>query len=184
MRNWHYGILSQIMAYANSKGPDQTAHLHSLIRAFLSSCRNDGYCGMHQWTEQPLTRLHQGSYQCRLILAFALCIQYILFTLTHVMLNKLRCHTHFQFSANQITWSRLFLYSNTEWQTVQIQISICKSRAYPGSAGQGLSIRTDRPEQPVQTQSRCHIVQHQIRVYTVCTHLAIFRHTIIQWNGR
>ena len=26
--------------------------------------------------------------------------------LTLVMLNKLRCHAHFKFSANQITWSR------------------------------------------------------------------------------
>ena len=25
------------------------------------------------------------------------------------MLNKLRCHAHFQFSANQITWSRLLI---------------------------------------------------------------------------
>ena len=30
-------------------------------------------------------------------------------TLTLVMLNKLRCHTHFQLSANQITWSRLLI---------------------------------------------------------------------------
>ena len=29
--------------------------------------------------------------------------------LTLVMLNKLRCHTHFQFSANQINWSRLLI---------------------------------------------------------------------------
>ena len=29
--------------------------------------------------------------------------------LTLVLLNKLRCHTHFQFTANQITWSRLLL---------------------------------------------------------------------------
>ena len=29
--------------------------------------------------------------------------------LTLVMLNELRCHAHFQFSANQITWSRLLI---------------------------------------------------------------------------
>ena len=30
-------------------------------------------------------------------------------TLTLVLLNKLRCRTHFYFSANQITWSRLLI---------------------------------------------------------------------------
>ena len=30
-----------------------------------------------------------------------------IFLLNLVLLNKLRCHTHFYFSANQITWSRL-----------------------------------------------------------------------------
>ena len=29
--------------------------------------------------------------------------------LTIFLLNKLRCHTHFSFSANQITWSRLLI---------------------------------------------------------------------------
>ena len=71
--------------------------------------------------------------------------------LTLVMLNKLRCHAHFQFSANQIIWSSLL---------IQIQIlngkqcrsrsvgffrnqliwiyTVCKDRVYPGSAGLGL----------------------------------------------
>ena len=31
-------------------------------------------------------------------------------SLTLVMLNKLRCHAHFQFSANQIIWSRLLIW--------------------------------------------------------------------------
>ena len=31
-----------------------------------------------------------------------------------------------------------------------------------------LSIQTDRPEQTVMTQIRCHIMWHLIRVYTVC----------------
>ena len=69
------------------------------------------------------------------------------------MLNKLRCHTHFKSSANQFSWSRLL---------IQIQImngkqcksrsvgffrskliwiyTVCKHRAYPGSAGQGLKL--------------------------------------------
>ena len=29
------------------------------------------------------------------------------------MLNKLRCHAHFKFSANQIPWSIFFLYRFT-----------------------------------------------------------------------
>ena len=32
--------------------------------------------------------------------------------LTLVMLNKLRCHAHSKFSANQITWSRFFIWIN------------------------------------------------------------------------
>ena len=43
--------------------------------------------------------------------------------LTLVLLNKLRCHTLFKFSANQITCSDCWYKFNTEWQTVQIQIS-------------------------------------------------------------
>ena len=39
--------------------------------------------------------------------------------LTLVMLNKLRCHTHFKFSASQIDP----VCSHTEWQTLHIQIS-------------------------------------------------------------
>ena len=33
----------------------------------------------------------------------------LLMMLTLAMLNKLRCHAHFSFSANQITWSRLLI---------------------------------------------------------------------------
>ena len=73
------------------------------------------------------------------------------FFLTLVMLNKLICHAHLSFSANQFTWPRLL---------VQIQIlngkqcrsrsvgffrsqliwicTVCKGSVYLGSAGQGL----------------------------------------------
>ena len=38
-----------------------------------------------------------------------------------VMLNKLRCHAHFEFLANQNTWSRLWIYKifikSTYWMT-------------------------------------------------------------------
>ena len=70
---------------------------------------------------------------------------------TLVLLNKLRCHALFKFSASQIPWSRLLIYIHIlNGTTVQIQISwllrsqlvwiytVCKGRVYPGSAGRGL----------------------------------------------
>ena len=76
--------------------------------------------------------------------------------LTLVLLNKLSCHAHFQFSANQITWSRLLLYSHIlsgkqcrsrsvgffRSQLIWIY-TVCKSRVYASSAGQGLRVRCD-----------------------------------------
>ena len=73
------------------------------------------------------------------------------FSLTLVMLNKLRCHAHFQFSANQITWSRLLIQIHIlngkqcrsrsvgffRSQLIWIY-TVCKGRAYPDSAGLGL----------------------------------------------
>ena len=69
------------------------------------------------------------------------------------MLNKLRYHTHFQFSANQITWSRLLIQIHIlngkqcrsrsvgffRSQLIWIY-TVCKGRTYPGSAGQGLRL--------------------------------------------
>ena len=72
--------------------------------------------------------------------------------LTLAMLNKLRCQAHFQFWANQIAWFRLliqvqklygkecrsksvgFFRSRLIWT-----YTVCKCRAYLGSAGQGLN---------------------------------------------
>ena len=72
--------------------------------------------------------------------------------LTLVLLNKLRCHDHFKFTADEITWSRLLLWihilnvkqcrsrsvgffrSQLNWI-----YTVCKGRVYPGSAGQGLT---------------------------------------------
>ena len=76
--------------------------------------------------------------------------------LTLVLLNKLRCHAHFNFSANENTCSKLL---------IQIQIlndkqcrsrsvgffrsqliwiyTVCKGRVYPGSAGQGLTLKVN-----------------------------------------
>ena len=71
--------------------------------------------------------------------------------LTLVMLNKLRCQAFFKFSAKQVYLiQNVDINSHTEWQTVKIQISwsqliwifaVCKSRVYPGSAGQGLRVK-------------------------------------------
>ena len=68
------------------------------------------------------------------------------------MLNKLRCHAHFQFSANQITCSgflieiRIFNDKKCRSRSVGFFRSqliwiytVCKCRVYTGSAGQGLS---------------------------------------------
>ena len=71
--------------------------------------------------------------------------------LTLVLLNKLRCHTYFQFSANQITWSSLLMQihilndkqcSSRSVGFFRSQLiwiyTVCKGRVDPGSAGEGL----------------------------------------------
>ena len=71
--------------------------------------------------------------------------------LTIVILNKLRCHTHFWFSANQITWSKLLIQihilNNKQCRSRSVGFfrsqliwiyTVCKVRAYMGSAGPGL----------------------------------------------
>ena len=75
------------------------------------------------------------------------------FPLTLVMLNKLRCHTHFKFSANQIIWSRLLILihilndkccrsrSVGFWRNQMIWIyTVCKGKTYAGTAELGLRI--------------------------------------------
>ena len=73
--------------------------------------------------------------------------------LTLVLLNKLRCHAYFQFSANQVTWSSLLIQIHIlngkqcrsrsvgffRSQLIWIY-TVCKCRVYPGSAGQGLNM--------------------------------------------
>ena len=70
-------------------------------------------------------------------------------TLTLVMLNKLRWRAHFQFLANQITWSWLLIYMNgNQYRSRSVgffrsqliwNYTVCKSRVtYPGSAWEGL----------------------------------------------
>ena len=71
--------------------------------------------------------------------------------LTLLMLNKFRWHAHFKSSANQITWSRLLIQihilNDKQCRSRSINFfrskliwiyTVCKSRTYPGSAGQGL----------------------------------------------
>ena len=71
------------------------------------------------------------------------------------MLNKLRCHIHFKFSTNQITWFRLLIKNHilndkqcrsrsvAIFRSQQIWIyTVCKGRVYLGSAGQGLIFTT------------------------------------------
>ena len=73
--------------------------------------------------------------------------------LTLVLLNKLRCDAHFQFTANQITWSRLLIQihipngkqcrsRSVDFFFFRSQLiwiyTVCKGRVYPGPAGQWL----------------------------------------------
>ena len=69
-------------------------------------------------------------------------------TLTFTMLNKLICHAHFYFSANQITLSRLLIQiqifndsadPDQELNNLALQMDVCKGRAYQGSARLGLT---------------------------------------------
>ena len=66
------------------------------------------------------------------------CFAIPLSILTLVLLKKLRCHAHFQFTANQITWSRLLIQIHIlNGQLIWIY-TVCKSTVYRGSARQGL----------------------------------------------
>ena len=119
---------------------------------------------MHLYPLLPVTALWSGS-----------AVFTYLVLLTLVMLNKLRCHTHFKFSAKQITWSKLF---------IQIQIPndkqcrsrsvgffrsqliwiypVCKGRVYPGSAGQGLRYCNTHHAHSLERDSFCFVVFESI----------------------
>ena len=63
--------------------------------------------------------------------------------LTLVMLNKLRCHIHFWFSVNQITWSWLWtqihILNDKQCRSRSVGFyTVFKGRVYPGSAALGL----------------------------------------------
>ena len=74
-----------------------------------------------------------------------------LFFLTLVMLNKLRCHTHFYFSANQITnldccYKFMYLMANStdpDQLASDLDLHCLQRQGYPGSAGQGLILHVN-----------------------------------------
>ena len=83
------------------------------------------------------------------------CNFFFLPTFTLAMLNRLRCHSHFEFSANQITSFRKLIQSHilndkqyrfrsvgffrSQLIWISTECTECKSRAYLCSAGPGLS---------------------------------------------
>ena len=131
-------------------------HTHALhLRCKYShiTCPNDTKCGRHEqifeviylWKKRKSLQFqyHKTSGQ-KLGVIFSFFAK-----LTLVMLNKLR---FFQFSANQITWSRLLIQihilSGKQCRSRSVGFffrhqlmwiyTVCKGRAYLGSAGQGL----------------------------------------------
>ena len=79
---------------------------------------------------------------------------FLRFFLTLILLNKLRWHAHFRFSANENTCSKLFIQiqilNNKQCRSRPVGFfrsqliwicTACKGRVYPGSAGQGLKCR-------------------------------------------
>ena len=87
--------------------------------------------------------------------------------LTLVLLNKLRCHAYFQFSANQITWSSLLIQIHIlndkqcrsrsvgffRSQLIWIY-TVCKDRVYPGSEGQGLRLKQLKTQHTSMVRSK------------------------------
>ena len=81
-------------------------------------------------------------------------IAFLLGNLTLALLNKLRCHAHFQFTANQITWSRLLIQIHIlngkkcrsrsvgffRSQLIWIY-TVCKGRTYPGYSRTRLKLK-------------------------------------------
>ena len=129
---------------ANSADPDQLASSEANWSGSTLFVKTGCY------DESSETCLDQVSMVSKMFkpLKFDCIIMLIL-----VMLNKLRCHSHAYFSANQITWSRLLIQIHIlndkqcrSWlvgffrsQLICI-CTVCKGTVYLGSAGQGLLI--------------------------------------------
>ena len=87
-----------------------------------------------------------GKKACYCFINCIMTIYTMLHKLTLVLLNKLRCHTHFLFSADQMTWSRLLIHIHEVndkqcrsrsvgfYRSQLIWIyTVCKDRVYPDS---------------------------------------------------
>ena len=107
--------------------------------------------------------------------------------LTLVMLNKLKCHTHFQLSANQIAWSRLLIQiqilNNKQWRSRSVGFfrsqlnwiyTVFKSSAYPGSAGLGLMPLSRRITKQLWNYSQTFL---QIRIIILNSSLLLTSHS-------
>ena len=95
--------------------------------------------------------LNTGDCLIQVIFKTGLTIPYIDHLNWTLVLLK-RCHAHFWFSANQITWSVLLLqiqiFNGKQCRSRSVGFfssqliwiyTVCKGRVYPGSAGQGLT---------------------------------------------
>ena len=111
-----------VFRHMRTEGPDQPVHPCSLLRAFAVCKQNDWIL----WNVSIESKcLIKTLHMCRMlwVCTFCTCSKALFcltwpfikrflcyqskFILTLVMLK--RCHSHFQFSANRITWSRLLI---------------------------------------------------------------------------
>ena len=67
-----------LWAYADSKDPDQTAHMRSLIRAFLSANRITEYYRMYEWRAKPQMILAHAQDDLNLLIRACLKALYFL----------------------------------------------------------------------------------------------------------
>ena len=102
------------------------------------------------------------------------------------MLNKLRYHTHFWFSANQITWSKLLteihILNGKQCRSRSVGFfrsqliwiyTVCKGRVYPHSAGQGLS--TGLIGSLSKEDAPCYMLQNKVsEKETICICRSLF----------
>ena len=77
----------------------------SLLETVCMICKS----GIFVKNKKNIVNLSSAGYAQRVVKVEEIIINVDLNSLTLVLLNKLRCHPHFSFSANQITWSGLLL---------------------------------------------------------------------------
>ena len=153
--------------WLHSKDSDQTGQLPRLIWSLLGAY---AILLVLSWAGSNLkytcrNNLHLLKYRAHPGRARSL--------LSLVMLNKSKCHAHFCFSANQITWSRLLIqihilsdkqcrfrsvgfFRSFRSQLIWIY-TVCKGRVYPGSAEQGINIaHNDNKRTNHHREHACH----------------------------